>query len=190
MWITSFICGTWHIRMWDMTYSYMGHDSIIWWTWLIHMWDVTEAYVRHDIFIWSSHVPYMNMSCLTYECVTSHIWTMLSTYEWVMSHVERVMSHILIKTRPTYERVVSHIWSSHVPHRNQTGHVYKSFVSHICINYVSHIESCPSHVPQNNKSWVYGRIISLIWMSHVPYVHQLYFTYICAAYSRVISSTT
>ena len=41
----------WLIRMWDMTHSYVWHDSFICAIWLIHMCDMTHSYVWHDSFI-------------------------------------------------------------------------------------------------------------------------------------------
>jgi len=48
----SLICETWLIHISDMTRPYvwhdMRHDSYIYETWLIHMWDVTHSYIRYD----------------------------------------------------------------------------------------------------------------------------------------------
>ena len=53
------LCGTTFLRMikygstkvcgtWDMTDSYMGHETFIYGTWLIHIWDMTHTSVWHD----------------------------------------------------------------------------------------------------------------------------------------------
>jgi len=45
--------------MWDMTHSYVWHDSFICVTWLIHMFNRTHSYVWHDSFIcvtWLIHM--------------------------------------------------------------------------------------------------------------------------------------
>jgi len=41
-------CVTWLIHMFDMTHSYMRHDSFKFETWLIHMCDMTHACGWHD----------------------------------------------------------------------------------------------------------------------------------------------
>ena len=68
VWLESYICVTWLIRMCDMTHSYVWHDSFICVTWLIHMCDMTHSYMWHDSFIcvaWFIH------RC---DMIHSHVW--------------------------------------------------------------------------------------------------------------------
>jgi len=61
---------TWRIHMWDMTCSYVRHDSCIRETWLMHTWDMTHAYVRHDSFIretWLIHTWDMTHSYVRHD---------------------------------------------------------------------------------------------------------------------------
>jgi len=65
----SFTCETWLIHMWDMTHSYVRHDSFICATWLIHMCDMTHSYVRHDSFICATWLIYMSDTTHSYTCI-------------------------------------------------------------------------------------------------------------------------
>jgi len=64
-------CVTWLIHMWDMSHSYVWHDSFIRWTWLIYMCDMA-----HWCVTWRIHVHGMVFFfpiCVTrqiYMCVT------------------------------------------------------------------------------------------------------------------------
>ena len=60
----SFICMT-HIRMCDMTHSYVRHDSFICVTWLIHMCNMAHSYVWHNSFM--SHIRMTNMWDMTHS---------------------------------------------------------------------------------------------------------------------------
>jgi len=42
------IHDTWLMHTWDLTHSYVWHDSFIHETLIIHMYDMTHSYVRHD----------------------------------------------------------------------------------------------------------------------------------------------
>jgi len=46
---------------WDMTHSYVWHDSFICVTWLIHMCDVTHLYVWHDSFVCVTLLNHMGL---------------------------------------------------------------------------------------------------------------------------------
>ena len=51
--------GTCHIRIGDMTYSYVVHDSFLCRKCLIHTWDtrdMTNSYVRHDAFLYRARL--------------------------------------------------------------------------------------------------------------------------------------
>ena len=49
-WMHVFMCVTWRIHIYDMTHSYMWHDSFISATRLIHTRDMAHSYMRHDSF--------------------------------------------------------------------------------------------------------------------------------------------
>ena len=64
-----------HIPMWDMTHSYVRHDSFLRETWLIPTWDMTHAYVRHDSFTTHSYVPQLTHNSSTPLIHTQLIYT-------------------------------------------------------------------------------------------------------------------
>jgi len=80
--------GTWGFRTWDVTHSYVGRDSYVWYgafvcvTWRIHMCDTTRT--------WMSHVTHAVRMC-----------DMTHSYVWHNSHVN--------ESRHTYRRFTSHI---------------------------------------------------------------------------------
>jgi len=78
-------CETRLIPIWDMTHSYMRHDSFIYETRLIHIRDMTHSY--------TSRVPYMSESC--------------SIYKWVMSHSLFPLTHT--QGDYIYTRVMYHV---------------------------------------------------------------------------------
>jgi len=94
------ICATWRIHMWDVTASYMRHDSFICdmthshVTWLVYMWDMTDSYMRHDSFMsafsqsshWSRSQPCSPQPCSPQPY--SHSRFHLSRVTWLM-HSER-----------------------------------------------------------------------------------------------------
>jgi len=48
------------IHVWDMTHSYLWHDSFICETWLTHTWDMTHTHMGYDSFI---HVTWLIHTC-------------------------------------------------------------------------------------------------------------------------------
>jgi len=77
--------------------------------------------------LWMRHVTPMNVSCHTYECVTSHIWRRhvthiknnMSKMSWRGGGGNQVLQKRqkeIKETRHTYGWVVSHVWMSHVTH--------------------------------------------------------------------------
>jgi len=59
------------IRICDMIYSYVWHDSFTCVTWRL-TWLVIHGWIMS--LIWMSHVAHINEVCPTYEWVMSHIW--------------------------------------------------------------------------------------------------------------------
>ena len=104
---------TWLIYVWDMTHSYVRHDSFMCETWLIYMWDMAPSYVRHDSFIWERHGSFIWEMCIlqTSSDVSCHTSMSRATYEWVMSQMyescHTSMSHI------THEWCVCETWLTH-----------------------------------------------------------------------------
>jgi len=89
------------MHMWEMTHSYVWHDSCICETWLIHMCDMTHAYVRHDVFIYVTrvhsrvchevhewHMTHMTIHQICDVCDMTHVmwhvlmWDMTHWYMW------------------------------------------------------------------------------------------------------------
>ena len=86
-----------------------------------------------------SHVTHINESRNTYECVTSHE----SSYQWIVSSIQWVMSHVWMsrvthtnESRHTYECVTSRVWMSHVTHMNESRHTYEWVTSHIWMSHL------------------------------------------------------
>jgi len=90
VWYDSQLCETWHICMWDMTRSYVGHDPLILdvtysyvrhdplisGTWPIHMLDMTHAHKWHDSFICGTWRIYM----WDFRTWCIHMWDMMHSY--------------------------------------------------------------------------------------------------------------
>jgi len=66
-----FICETWHVHMWDMTHSYVWHDSFVCVIRLIHeRRDMSYSSVRHDPFMcetWPINVECMGHSSVRHD---------------------------------------------------------------------------------------------------------------------------
>jgi len=74
------LCVTWVFHTWNMTHSYVWHDSFICVTWLIHMCDMTHSYVWHDSFICGMrpvHVWNVKLSCLHHDKLTCVTWLII-----------------------------------------------------------------------------------------------------------------
>jgi len=112
----------------------------------------------------------MKEPCHTYEWAMSHIW-IVTSHIW-MSHVTQMN-----ESHHMYEWATSHMWMSHVTHMNEACHTYEWVMSHIWMRHVTHMnESCHNGVP-----WVMSQLIvcvmSHIWMSHVTHMNEPCHTY-------------
>jgi len=169
--------------MWDMTHSYLWHDSFTRVTWLIHTCDMTHSHVWHDSFTrvtWLIHMR--DIEVLWHG---SHVWMCHNTYEahiwntnachvcqvkW-MSHCVKskwmshcVMTGISVATYVCfiYETVVSwHAWVSQhsfirVAHECDKTH---SYVSHMSVTTFIHTRVC------HNTHLYMCRVITLIHMN-------------------------
>jgi len=127
-----------------------------------------------------SHVTHINESCHTYQWVVSHIWTSHITHSHGSCHTKsRLMSHM--KSRDSRDRscgpqkreisnvarnepsewVVSHICMSHVPHMNESCHLYEWVMSHIRTSHATYMcvkkgsyhmhEEAKSHICESHK---------------------------------------
>ena len=131
-------CVTWLIRRWydsflfDMTHSYVGHDSFICVTWLnhhtsgvaittcvtclIHMCDMTHSYVWHDSFIcvtWLIHLCDMTHSDVwrdSFKCVTWPIHTCDMTYLHVRGDEFIIYSYYIQIFTAWSDAFIMHIW--------------------------------------------------------------------------------
>jgi len=93
-----------------------------------------------------SHVPHMDESC--------------PKYEWVVSHIWRVLSHIWISHVP-HMRVMSQIWMSHKPQIN-VSYMNASYLTYEWVIYkwvVSHLWT--SHFAQDFKMWA-ERLLAIL----------------------------
>ena len=134
-------CETRHLDMSCISRSCICtliHDSFICGTWLVHMWDMTRSYVGHDSFICASCVS--RCICKTYQgtliCETCDTRRLVShescpTYEWVVYQGTLICE--TCETRHLYMSCISgctcglpqrrrHIWMSRVTHMNTSCH--------------------------------------------------------------------
>jgi len=81
--------------MWDMTHSYVGHDSFICGTWLIRMWDMTHSYVGHDSWHapWSEQAPQMHelLSDMTHTCLWHYSFICVT---WLLHMCDMTLSYM------------------------------------------------------------------------------------------------
>ena len=109
--------------------------------------------------IWMSHVPHMNESCPTYECVMSS------------SHMCRRSLKLILRGP------VSHVWMSHVPLMNASCQTY---VDTVCAP-IPRVALCHTHewvsrhVPLMNASCHTHECMNWLsshkWMSHVTHAN-------------------
>jgi len=144
-----FVCATWLIHMylqetqeerqkrrlihiWDMTHSYMGHDSSIYGTWPIPMCDMTHSYVpsrdaRREAEAMTGNTFIGSHTDKSRACVCKGINESCHTYEWVMSHIWR--RHIYRATHWHVARLC--VPMSHVIHMNESCPIYEWVVSYM-----------------------------------------------------------
>jgi len=132
----SFVCGTWVIRMWDMTHPMSNTTFEIWiWfdvthillTWLVRVWDMTHSNMRHDssmtrllrcewVMSYLFSVGPDSSMCGTWLVC---MWDMTHLYMGHDSYVTR-MSHVTLvwdMTRPFVgltPRLLFYVYLSHV----------------------------------------------------------------------------
>ena len=172
--------------------------SHIWMSHITHMNKSCHTYEWVMSHMWMSHVTHMNQSCHTESChtygcvwVMSHMWLRLSassenaqanlcpTYEWDMSHIWRVgshiwMSHVTIMNGSCHTYLARNLINVHkCPHKksgwkemsriNESRHIIMGYVTHI----VRGIRSIWSHVTIN-ESRLRWRHVTYRWvMSHM-----------------------
>jgi len=167
---------------WDITQSYVGHDSFTWRIWLIHMylslckWGMTHSHVGRDSFcgIWLSHMWDMTPSHAghdSFTCGTGFIHTRgRRECEWIMSQIS--MSHVLHvkESCPTYAWVTlectsrfSRGFSRTHANARLTIHVgklslYKCNMTHLCMGHDSFAVASPASVPLGLLRFVPARV--------------------------------
>jgi len=75
------------IHVWDITHSYVWHDSFILEKCLIHMWDMPHSHVRHDSFIRDTQrihtcVPGMPLCAIASVTWLIHMCDMTHSHVW------------------------------------------------------------------------------------------------------------
>ena len=141
-------------RMWDMTQSYVCHDSFMRVSWLILMCDMTHSYVRHDSFLCETWVPSFHNThtrlthvndTASHACVMTHSWLIHACF---MTH-----SNVRHESRPfTTLTHVSHMWMTQHAHMNESWHTYKWVITHVWMSHVSHTNE--SHLSQDSHIWI------------------------------------
>jgi len=133
--------------------------------------------------MWIYHVSRVNVSCLTCECVMSHMWMchvshvnasclhlstprltcVMRSYVWLdpmVWHFDMCMRHVLHidVLRLTCECVMSHMWMCHV-----TCYIQMHYVSHVNVSCLT-CECVMSRI-------TYRCTTSHMWMCHVSHVN-------------------
>ena len=111
--------------MWDMTHSYVRHDSFICATWLIHMCDMTHSYVRHDWFIWVTRLIHIHVYTYSYSYAHRKLLIEGAREESVASQMWSAGCWLFI--------CVTHSYVWHDSFLRATCLVYISICTYICI---------------------------------------------------------
>ena len=87
---SSWNCHDSRVHIWDMTHSYMRHDSFIYETWLSHMCDMTRhhALIRNSVSYIESCTMYdMTHSYMRHDSVTCVTWLVTTHWYVIQSHI-------------------------------------------------------------------------------------------------------
>jgi len=124
----------------------------------IFLGEIEPYSLETHLHIWMSHVPQMNESCPTYECIEIFLGEMeFYSFE---SHLH-MSSH-------TCESVTSHTWLSHVTHMNESRHTYDWVILHIWMSHVTRMNES-----RHTREWVTLHT----WLSHVTHMNESSYTY-------------
>jgi len=108
-------CVTWIIRMWDMTYSWMGfdsfvsHDLFVCVTWHIRMCHMTQSSVWQDsspCYTWFIHMCDRTHLCMWHDSFTYVTGLIHKRAEWLMTH-QKTRAHEVDHTK-VFQRLVLH----------------------------------------------------------------------------------
>ena len=161
-----------YMRMHDMTYSYVCHDSFICVPWLIHMCDMTHSYVWHesDLYV-DTHMQL-------------HVSLQLPVHAscaWVMAHVWMSHGTRMNESWHTYEWVMAHVWMSHGTRMNQRCRMCAAWVW------------CTRMTRRCSAAWVFkllctGHMTRINESNHThEWVHFAHVNEACHAYEWVMS---
>ena len=145
--------------VWDMTHSYLRHDSLIcmtwrinrretliifqrcirsafiWGTWLIYTWDMTHLYVGHDSFTGEGHTSYADGVSVTF----------LDNSKWDISHHDSIIYYIF-ESCLIFECAYTYIFRHIASWLNNTLHIlYERVTSHIWMRIYIYIETYCIH---------------------------------------------
>jgi len=164
----SFVCETWLSYTWDMTDSYVRHDSFVCVTWLIHMhalsllvpahaettqyaWFMSRTRIRHvtcvearmcdmtHLHVW--HDPFVCVTRLIHMCDMSHSYARHDPFicaTWLIHMCD--MTGLYVRQN-SFARVP---WLIHPTlHHSRRTHTYKRVMSYIWLSHVTHTnKSC------------------------------------------------
>jgi len=106
------------------------------------MWDITHSYVWHDSFIcvmWLTHtcVTWLTHTCFLVAHTTPN--TRHPAFVWVMSQMlwTSHVTNAVNESCHTNERVMSHIWTSHVTRMHTRHPAFVAWLIHMCV--VTHL---------------------------------------------------
>jgi len=159
-------CRTCRIYMWDMTHSYLGHDSFRCAKWLIHAWDMTHLFSRHQQWsgITNGGTEHWGglMSTIIYGTRLIHIWDVTHSCVGHDSFIQQaspmVVRSILEASCPT--------------HTYECGHV--PYINESCPKYGN--KSCPAGIINGGTEHSWGPISR----THIP-------MRLCPIYGWVVS---
>jgi len=145
----------WLIYNYDMTHSYVWHDSFTYMTWLIYIYDMTHSHVWHD------------SSLIMWDVTKANVWHVLLA-SWLCAQAVWHDSFILVTwlihmcdMTPSYEWHASFICVTWLIHISDVTHSYVWHDSFVCVLWPNHI--CNVTLSSVCRDW----FIRVTWLIHI-----------------------